>query len=119
MAYIHNKKAPVLMKNDPVDPDSTDVVYFSYGDWLSENETITDHEAFAEGGTIVTDSAYVGNITAADGTVYGKTYAVRFSVDEGATQVVITHRKSTSLDAGVTPWREDVDHTVIVPVATL
>ena len=72
--YTHSKKSPVVLKNDPIDPDGTDWVYFSYGDWLRVGETVSSHSAIVTGGTLVTDSTYLGDMTDSEGTALTEVY---------------------------------------------
>jgi hypothetical protein len=142
MSYIHNNKAPVVLKKDPIDENGSDWVYFNYGSclkdsvqdeehtvWLRAGETITSHEAITEGGVIVTDSTYLGSMTDGDGLVYGEVYAVKFSVAEeifttningvDTRTVTITHRKSTTTSGAVDLGRTSIDHSIIIPVVSL
>lgn len=119
MAYTHYGKRPVVSRNDPIDPDGTDWVFFHYDGWLRAGETITSHEVLIAGGTIVTDSTYLGTMTADDGVEYLQTYGVEISVTSGATSVTITHRVSTSTIGAVDLGRTDIDHSVILPVKAL
>jgi hypothetical protein len=119
MSYTHSKKAPVVLSNDPIDPDGTDWVYFSYGNWLRDGETITSHSALISGGTIVTASTYLGDMTDSEGTAFTQVYGVEFSVTAGATQVTITHRKSTTTTGTVDLGRTNIDHSAVLKVKTL
>ncbi len=119
MAYIHDGRKPVNSKNDPIGPDGTDWVFFHYDDWLRDGETITSHEGLITGGTIVTDSTYLGTMTADDGIEYLQTYGIEISVTEGATSVTLTHRVSTTTVGAVDLGRTDIDRSVIIPVRTL
>jgi len=118
MAYVHDKKKPIVLKQDPVDPDGTDWVYFSYGEWLREGETIIAHSGFVENGTLVTDSTYLGEMTDSEGTVFTEVYGVQFSVAEGASSVTVTHRKSTSTGGSVNLGRLNIDHSATMMVTT-
>lgn len=119
MSYTHTKKAPVVLKNDPVDPDGSDWVYFSYGDWLREGETVSSHSALVSGGAIVTDSTYLGDLDDSEGTTFTEVYGVQFSVTAGATQVTVTHRKSTTTTGAVDLGRLNMDHSATMLVKTL
>ena len=119
MAYTHSKKTPVVLKNDPVDQDGTDWVYFSYGEWLRSGETISSHSALCDGGTIVTDSTSLGDMTDSEGTTFTDVYGVQFSVNPGATQVTVTHRKTTTTGGSVNLGRVNIDHSAVLLVKTL
>lgn len=119
MAYTHSKTKPVVLKNDPVDPDGTDWAYFSYGEWLRAGETITDHSGLVDGGVLVTDSTYLGDMTDSEGAVFTECYGVQFSVDADATQVTVTHRKSTQTTGSVNLGRLNIDHSAVFMVKTL
>ena len=107
------------MKSDPVDPNATDWVYFTYENWLRDGESINTHSALAEGGTIVTDSTYIGTMVDKDGVTHNEVYGVQFSVNTGADQVTITHRKSTETTGIVNQARLNIDHSAIIPVTDL
>lgn len=117
--YTHTKKSPVVLKNDPIDPDGTDWIYFSYGDWLRAGETVTAHSAEVNGGSIVTDSTYLGDMTDSEGTALTEVYGVKFSVAAGATQVIVTHRKSTTTTGAVDLGRLNIDHSALISVKSL
>jgi hypothetical protein len=119
MSYTHDKKKPVVLKNDPVDPDGTDWAYFSYGDWLRDGESITDHSGIVTDGVLVTDSTYLGDMTDSEGTVFTECYGVQFSVNADASEVIVTHRKSTSTIGAVNLARLNIDHSARIPVKTL
>lgn len=119
MSYTHDGKKQVIAKNDPVDPDGIDWAFFAYDDWLRTDETITSHSALIQGGVIETDSTFLGNVVDPDGTVYTQCYGVEFSVEPGATQVVITHRVSTTVAGAVDLGRTDIDRSVVIPVKEL
>jgi hypothetical protein len=116
MAYVHDKKKPIVLKQDPVDPDGTDWVYFSYGDWLRDGESIIAHSAIVENGQLVTDSTYLGDMTDSEGTAFTEVYGVQFSVDTGAASVTITHRKSTTTSGSVNLGRLNIDHSATLMV---
>jgi len=126
MAYRHNRKRPVIMRNDPIDPESSDWVYFSYTDWLLLGEEITSHSGIVTGGTLVQNSTYFGALTDKDGTLYRNVYGVMVKPDANATKVVVTHRKSTyrinySEDDGeqINTGRLNIDHSAEIPVRHL
>ncbi len=118
MAYTHDGKKPVTLKNDPIDADSTDWAYFVYDDWLTAGETITAHSATIAGGTIETASTSVGPITL-DGTAYQTAYAVEIKPSSGSTQVSVTHRVTTTKAGAVDLGRTGIDRTAIFPVKVL
>ena len=117
--YTHTKKSPVVLKNDPIDPDGTDWIYFSYGDWLRVGETITSHSAIVTGGSVVTDSTYLGDMTDSEGTALTEVYGVQFSVTAGSTQVTVTHRKSTTTTGAVDLGRLNIDVSAVINVRSL
>lgn len=119
MSYVHNNKSPVVLKNDPVDPESTDWMYFSYGDWLRSGETIIDHTGIVTGGTVATDSTYLGTMTDNEGAAFTQVYGVQFTVDSGATVVTVTHRVSTETSGVVNLGRLNIDHSATLAVKTL
>lgn len=118
MAYIHDGKKPVTLKNDPIDSDSTDWVYFIYDSWLTVGETITAHSSSIVGGTIETASTSVGPITL-DGTAYQTVYAIEIKPLAGSVQVSVTHRVTTTKAGAVDLGRTDIDHTAVLSVKTL
>lgn len=119
MSYIHNGREPVFLRNDPIDPDGIDWFFFCYENWLRDNETITTHTASISGGTIVTNSTSIGNMTDTDGTIKTNCYGVKISAASGATQVTLTHRVTTTVAAAVDIGRTTIDKTIIIPVRTL
>lgn len=119
MPYVHTNKSPVVCFNDPVDPDSTDWIYFTYQDWLRENETITTHSAIIVGGVIAIDSTSVGTVADEEGNNYANSYGVKFSIVTGSTDVSITHRVSTTVAGSPDLGRTSIDHTAIIPVVDL
>ena len=119
MSYVHDSKKPVVLKNDPADEDGTDWVYFSYQNWLRADETISDHEAFVTGGTLATDSTYLGTVQDTEGVAFAEVYGVQFTVDAGATAVTITHRVSTTTGGAVDLGRLDMDMSATIPVRAL
>jgi hypothetical protein len=119
MPYIHNKRTPTILHEDPVDPDSTDWVYFTYENWLHTGESISTHTALIEGGTIAHQSISLGTVSFLDGIAHANTYGVRFSVTDGAKSVKITHRLTTLMEGNPNTYRENIDFTMIIPVATL
>lgn len=122
MAYVHTNKAPITLVNDPVDPDSTDWVYFSYQNWKRTNETITAHSALIEGGTIVLHadltSTYIGTVIDSLGVSYTDCYGVHYSVI-GPTELKITHRVNSSVTGTPDLGRTNIDHTVVIKVKSL
>lgn len=118
MAYIHDGKKPVVLKNDPIDADSTDWVYFVYDDWLTTGETITSHSATIVGGTIETASTAVGPITL-DGNTYQTVYAVEIKPASGSAQISVTHRITTTKVGVVDLGRTSIDHTAVLNVAAI
>lgn len=118
MSYTHDGKRPVVLKNDPIDEDSADWVYFVYDSWLTAGETITAHSSSISGGTKETESTSVGPITL-DGTAYQTVYAVEIKPSVGATQVSVTHRVSTTKAGAVDFGRTNIDHTAILSVKSL
>ena len=119
MSYTHDNKKPAILRNDPVDPDGTDWVYFSYGNWLRDNETISTHEGIVTGGTVETDSTYLGTLKDSHDVEFAEVYGVQFSVDAGVTSVTITHRVSTITSGAVDLGRLDIDHSAIISVKAL
>ena len=119
MSYSHNGKTPVTLRNDPIDPDGTDWFFFSYASWLRPDETITTHEAVVSGGTIVTDSVYLGTMVDESAVSHEEVYAVQVSVDEGATSLTVTHRVTSETSGAVDLGRINIDHSIVVPVKTL
>lgn len=119
MAYTYSNKKIVTFSRDPIDPDSTDWVYFSYQNWLRTGETITAHVASISGGTIVTTSSSLGTVTDSLGVSYTNTYGVEITPSAGSTEVIVTHRV-TSTTSGLTDLgRTNIDHTIKIPVKTL
>lgn len=117
MAYRHNGRRVVTFRSDPIDPDSTDWVFFSYADWLRDGETINAHSAIVSNAEIITDSIYLGTIPDEDGTEYDEVYAVQVK-PTGAGIVTVTHRVSTTT-TGADLARLDIDHTIQIPVQSL
>lgn len=118
MSYVHRNQGSVYATKDPIDPNSTDWVFFVYEDWLRLTEAITEHSALIVNGTIETDSVYIGSMTDAYGTTYNEVYGVQFTPDSDVNEVTITHRVSTSTVDTVNLARVDIDHTIIIPVET-
>jgi hypothetical protein len=118
VSYIHRNRGSVYAVKDPIDPDSTDWVFFVYEDWLRLTEVITEHSASIVNGTIETDSVYIGTMMDAAGTTYNEVYGVQFTPDANATEVTVTHRVTTSTVDTVDLARIDIDHTIIIPVET-
>lgn len=123
MSYIHTGKRPIVFSDDPIDPDSTDEVFFVLDNWLRDEllETLVEgsHSATATGATIVTQPRSVGPMVDSEGTTYQQVYAVRFTVTSGATEVTIAYRKSTITSGLVNLGRTNHDHTVRIPVRSL
>jgi hypothetical protein len=106
------------MSRDPIDPESTDWVYFIYEGWLRATESITDHSAVISGGTIVTDSVYIGSMVDENGVEHDEVYAVQVTPTAGSKQITLTHRVSTTTADTVDLARLNIDHTVTIPVET-
>lgn len=119
MAYTHNNKSIVTFSRDPIDQDSTDWVYFSYQNWLRTGESITVHDAIITGGTIETDSTALGTVTDSLGGSYTNTYGVEFTPSSGSSEVIITHRVTSTVSSSPDLGRTNIDHTVKIPVKTL
>lgn len=119
MAYTHSNTRIAKFSRDPIDPDSTDWVYFSYQNWLRTGETITSHDASISGGTIETDSVSVGTVTDNVGTAYTNTYGVEITPSAGSTEVVVTHRVTSTMSGSPNLGRTNIDHTIKIPVRTL
>lgn len=116
MAYVHDGKKPVVSKNDPIDEDGIDWQFFFWDNWLRPGETIIAHSANIDGGTIVTDSTYLGTMIDDEGNSHDQTYGVEYSATKGARFVTLTHRVSTSTTGAVDLGRTDIDRSVVVPV---
>ena len=119
MSYVHDNKKPVVLKNDPADENGTDWIYFSYQDWLRTGETISDHHAFVTGGIVATDSTYLGTMEDRAGVTFSDVYGVQFTVDAGATTVMVTHRVSTTTTGAVDLGRLNMDMSATLPVRVL
>lgn len=119
MAYAHSNKGIVTFSRDPIDPDSTDWVYFSYQEWLRTGETITTHDASISGGTIETDSTSLGTVTDSLGVSYTNTYGVEITPLSGSSAVIITHRVTSTISGSPDLGRTNIDHTIKIPVRTL
>ena len=119
MSYTHNNRAPIVLTADPVDPNSTDWIYFTYQNWLRSGESITTHSASIVGGTMVTASTPLGTVDDADGVSYTNVFGVQFSVSAGSTEVKISHRVTTTTTGAIDLGRKSMDHTVIIPVRHL
>ena len=123
MSYTHTGEKPIVFQHDPIDPDSTDEVFFVLDNWLradlSEVLTAGPHTATAIGATIVEQPRSVGPMVDSEGTTYQYVYAVRFSITAGATEVSITFRKSTTTTGLVDLGRTNHDHTIRIPVRSL
>lgn len=118
MSYTHKNAGPVELSRDPIDPDSTDWVYFIYEGWLRDTESIAEHSALISGGEIVTDSVYIGTMIDEKGTTHDDVYAVQVKPTAGSKQIVLTHRVSTTTVDSVNLARLDIDHTATIPVET-
>jgi hypothetical protein len=116
MAYIHNGRNAVICYADPIDPDSTEWIYFSYQNWLLADESISAHKALVSGGTIVTDSVFIGDMVDSLGDTYTDVYGIEFSSTTGSTQVAITHRVDTTVSGPIDLGRTNIDRTAIIPV---
>lgn len=119
MSYTHNGRQAVELYKDPIDLDATDWVFFIYEDWLRDNETIVYHSASVTGGSIVTDSVYIGAMTDQDGTAHTGVYGVQINVSGGFDEVRVTHRVSTSTTDNTDLGRLNIDHTVLIPIELL
>lgn len=119
MAYTHNNKTVVSFGRDPIDPDSTDWVYFSYQNWLRSGESITSHDASISGGTIDTDSVLIGTVTDSLGNSYTNCYGVEFTPSSGSSEVIITHRVTSTISGSPDLGRTNIDHTIKIPVRSL
>jgi hypothetical protein len=119
MAYTHSNKGIVTFSRDPIDPDSTDWVYFSYQEWLRTGETITTHDASISGGTIETDSTSLGTVTDSLGISYTNTYGVEITPSSGSSEVIVTHRVTSTIAGLPDLGRTNIDHTIKIPVRTL
>lgn len=119
MSYTHDGKRPVTLRNDPIDPNSTDWFFFTYENWLRTDESIVEHSALVSGGQIETDSVYLGTMVDDDGVSHNEVYGVQVSVTEGTTRLTVTHRVSTETSGALDLGRLDIDHSVVVPVVTL
>ena len=118
MAYIHNGRGPVTLTADPIDPNSTEWVYFSYQNWLRTGETVQVHTALIEGGTIVTTSTSLGTVADANGTQWTNCYGVKFYPTSGVSKVKVTHRVSTITTGDTDLGRVLIDTTAIIPVVS-
>jgi hypothetical protein len=118
MSYVHTGNKPVTFSSNPIDPDSTDWIFFSYQDWLRTGEAIIAHSALIEGGEIVTNSVLLGTMTI-DGTEFSDVYGVQVKAATNSLVVVLTHRKSTTTTGAIDLGRLNMDHTVRIPVKQL
>lgn len=119
MSYVHNNKNPVILKNDPIDPGDTDWIYFSYENWLRNGETITLHSATVDGGLLVTDSTYLGNMEDTEGITHSEVYGVQFTAgNEIGELVTIKHRKLTQTSGDVDLGR-NIEHSAVLTVKML
>lgn len=119
MSYQHRGTQPVLLSKNPLDPDSTDWIYFTYEEWLRPFESIVAHSAFATGAEVVTDSISIGNMYDEDGDMHTKVYAVQVKPLESSVEVVLTHRVTTETSTSPDQPRIDIDRTVVIPVEVL
>lgn len=135
--YIHNNKSPVFLKNDPFDPDGQDWVYVCYGGYLKDGEVVekwlrTDESIIAHtlaaitGGSMVTDSTYLGTVITDEGVTCYEVYAVKIQADLSnynteteRYEVLWTHRVSTSTSGAVDLGRTDIDHSGYAVVRSL
>lgn len=116
MSYIHTGAKPVVLRQNPIDPDSTDWFLFTYEEWIRPGETITTHSGVVIGGTIVTDSTLFGTVTV-DGIQYTNVYGIEAKATAGSAQITLTHRKTTTAASGLN--RTSIDHSMIIPVREL
>lgn len=116
MAYTHTGKGPLTLRKDPIDPITTDWVYFSYANWLRDGESIVSHRADVVGGTIVTDSVYLGTIEDNTGIQYGESYGVQVKPDIETGSLEVSHIVSTSVSVGIDTARLDISHTAVLRI---
>lgn len=125
MAYTHNGKKPVMLKHDPVDPNTLqDVVFFALDPWLRswlvEEPVDLELEAIVQGATLIDGPRPVGPMQDDNGVVYQYVYAVIYGpITAGATEVRITFRKNTTTTIVAGLGRIGHDHTISIPVVTL
>lgn len=119
MSYTHTGKAPVSIRAQPLDADSTDWVYFVYEEWLRPEESITKHAAIVSGAEMVTDSLFIGDMVDDEGVSHSNVYAVQVKPDPTSSEVTITHRVSTTTTGAVDLGRLDIDRTVVIAVEVL
>lgn len=117
MAYIHSNRTPVVFNNDPIRLGEVDWFYFSYQDWLRDNETITTHTASIVGGVIETSSSYFGDVTDSLGVVYSNCYGVEISASTSC-RVVLTH-SVTSTVTGIPDAGRTIIRSIVIPVGNL
>ena len=116
MAYRHSGFAPLVLSEDPIDPDSTDWVLFSYAGWLRDGEEIIEHAAMVTNGQLIQDSTFCGAVADAKGVRHEEVYGVQIQPNAGAKQLFVTHRVSTTVAGAINLARTNVDRTVILPV---
>ena len=119
MAYTHDGKNPVVLIDDPMSVGSTDWVFFVLGGFLRANETVSAHAATATGGTLVTDSTYLGSVTDPCGNTYLEVYGVEVEAPVSPTTIVVVFTFSTTVSGLVDFGRTDISRTVRIPVRTL
>lgn len=117
MTYQHNNREPIVLANDPIDPDSTDWVFFIYEDWLRTGESISSHEGVIENGTIVTDSQVIGSMDDEAGVTHTNVYGIKVSPTAGVTEMTVTHRVTTTTTGSPDLGRTNIDHSAILCVA--
>lgn len=119
MAYTHDGKNPVVLVDDPMSVGSTDWVFFVLGGFLRANETVSAHAATATGGTLVTDSTYLGSVTDPCGNTYLEVYGVEVEAPAIPTTITVVFTFSTTVSGDVDIGRTDVSRTVRIPVRVL
>lgn len=119
MSYKHSGAAPVIISKHPLDPDSTDWIYFVYEDWLRTDETITASSAVVTGAEMVSDSTLIGDAEDEDGVTHSNVYGVQVKPSADSFEVTIAHRVSTETSGPIDLGRLDMDRTVTISVETL
>lgn len=120
MSYIHKGLQPVEFYKNPINPDATDWVYFTYEDWLRADENIITSSATVQGCELVTDSVHVGTILDDEGVEHIHVYAVQITPSANSQNAVVTHRITTqTMGYVVNLGRFDIEHTVSIPVEVL